>query len=86
MAAEADALPPLRQVPTLDTRNQKDVGQGREGLRVGDAEGPINPSTLPGRASDPGLVGVLDGHQGRVDARSGFGAEAEEEDLDEIEL
>ena len=59
---EADALPSLRQVSTLDAGNQKTVGEGREGLRVGDAGDPISPSTLPRRASDPGLLGFLEGH------------------------
>lgn len=61
----------LHQVPALETLDQEAVTENREGLRVGVSQGPIIPSSLPRRASDPGPLKVPGGHAGRGDARYG---------------
>ena len=56
---ETDALPPVRQVSTLDAGDSKAVGEGREGLRVSVPEGPFSRLLFRGERAIPALLVCL---------------------------
>ena len=83
------ALLSVCQVPAMGPRDQEAVAESRERLRVGWHAGPFGLSPLWGHTSDSRRSGVLGGHQGEPDARTGppcRGPGVDGEDTDEVVL